>query len=52
MATAPMESSGLQGMQGVALNADIRGDTMGIGKIPKIVHQGWLKKKGKVKFNL
>merc|ERR1711981_680463 len=36
-------------MQGVSgLNADIRGEAIrnSSGKIPKIVHQGWLKKKG------
>ena len=36
------------GLQGGGLNADLRVDALGAGKIPKIVHQGWLKKKGKL----
>ena len=49
MATA-MDASSSQAMHvGPGINADIRGETIvaGTGKIPKIVHQGWLKKKGK-----
>ena len=45
MAT-PMESTGSDILQGRALNSDMRGDALVPGKIPKIVHQGWLKKKG------
>ena len=41
MATA-MDASAIQG----GLNADLRSESLGTGKIPKIVHQGWLKKKG------
>ena len=41
MATA-MDASAIQG----GLNADLRTESLGTGKIPKIVHQGWLKKKG------
>ena len=44
-----MDASASLAIQGGAgLNTDIRGETMGTvsGKIPKIVHQGWLKKKG------
>ena len=47
---APMDASASLAIQGGAgLNADIRGETIptGSGKLPKIVHQGWLKKKGK-----
>jgi len=41
MATA-MDASAIQG----GLNSDPRSESLGTGKIPKIVHQGWLKKKG------
>ena len=41
-----MESTGSDILQGRALNSDMRGDALVPGKIPKIVHQGWLKKKG------
>ena len=41
MATA-MDASAIQG----GLNSDLRSESLGTGKIPKIVHQGWLKKKG------
>ena len=41
-----MESTGSDIVQGRALNSDMRGDALVTGKIPKIVHQGWLKKKG------
>ena len=41
-----MESTGSDILQGRALNSEMRGDALIPGKIPKIVHQGWLKKKG------
>ena len=51
MATA-MDSSVAHSITGgVAVPADISGEAIrnSSGKIPKIVHQGWLKKKGKDK---
>ena len=52
MATA-MDSSVPHSIAGgVAVPADISGEAIrnSSGKIPKIVHQGWLKKKGKYKL--
>ena len=39
-----MDASAIQG----GLHTDPRTETIGTGKIPKIVHQGWLKKKGNI----
>ena len=39
-----MDASAIQG----GLHTDPRNETLGTGKIPKIVHQGWLKKKGNI----
>ena len=51
MATA-MDSSAPHNIAGgVGVTADVSGESIrnSSGKIPKIVHQGWLKKKGKGK---